>query len=115
MLPQSHGKAQSFQPGAQPDSGGIAYHMKAKFVKRIMNEYCGIIHIPERNMFETFIFSDGQRIVKTIIEVEYSTGCTGSHLDLNQTYTIMAVRVNRGSIAVYKNIYTTVDVSQYFR
>jgi hypothetical protein len=78
--------------------------VKAKFIKKSLSEYCGYVHIPERNMFEIISFATGV-LTKKLIEVEYYTGCSGNHLIQGQTYFIRASK--QISSIYYQNIKTT--------
>lgn len=79
--------------------------VKAKFIKRACHEYCGFVNIPERNMFEIISFASGT-MTKKIIEVEYYTGCIGSHFIKGETYFINASKYPGKSF--YRNISTKV-------
>jgi hypothetical protein len=78
--------------------------IKAKFIKKTANEYCGYVHLPERNMFEIVSLELGV-FTKKLIEVEYNTGCLGSNFSQGQTYLIQASKYL--DKVFYHNIKTT--------
>ena len=77
---------------------------RAKFIRKSINEHCGFVHILERNLFEIISFTR-EGMIKSLIEVEYSTECVGTHFTTGRTYFINASK-HSGS-PFYRNIKTT--------
>lgn len=66
--------------------------IKAKFVKKISDEYCGFIHLPGKNMFEIRLLENG-KYVRKYFEMQYSTGCTGNTFIAGNTYSFDVIRL----------------------
>jgi len=104
ILFSGYKKSQAFNTSQVFNDSIRTITLKAKFIKKSTDEYCGYVHLPERNMFEIISFKPGVPR-KKIIEVEYYTGCLGSHFIQGQTYFITANKCP--DRAFYQNIKTT--------